>query len=235
MSELTGRRGHGGTLRRKIELASGLCARASNSFWGHEQLGEMIPDFLFLTHSVMRTSIPLMEAALERSRALQGSDPVAQELAAYLEKHIPEEAGEAEWVLEDLEVLGRTRGEALDRLPSWAVAALTGSQYYWIHHVHPVGFLGYMMVLEGVYPPDRSVVESAIARTGLPREAFRTYLEHADRDIAHSEELEETIDRLPLTELHVALIGVSAIATLHLMTQCLESVVEVHTRGHVAN
>ena len=76
-------------------------------------------------------------------------------------------------------MLGRPRSDVLARPPSPTVAALVGSQYYWIFHFHPVALLGYIAVLEG-YPPSMAMIDQLEAGTGYPREAFRTMIAHAE-------------------------------------------------------
>ena len=152
--------------------------------------------------------MPLTEAA----RELSDTVPLAPSLAAYLEEHVGEELHHDETLLADLELLGVDRTSVLARMPPPAIAALVGSQYYWIFHHHPVAFLGFVAVMEG-YPPTPELIETLIARTGLRREAFRTYAEHAELDPGHRDHLDRTIDALPLTAEHEAAIGLSAIAT----------------------
>ena len=156
--------------------------------------------------------MPLTEAALARSRELPETDPLAVPLAAYLEEHVDEELGHDETLLDDLELVGVDRASAVARMPSPTVAALVGSQYYWILHYHPVAFLGFVAVMEG-YPPTTELIEELIERTGFPPEAFRTYVEHADLDPGHRDHLDRTLDSLALTAEHESALGVSAIAT----------------------
>ena len=125
------------------------------------------------------------------------NDPLAAPLARYLEEHVDEELGHDETLLDDLELLGVDRASVLARMPSPAVAALVGSQYYWILHYHPVAFLGYVALMEG-YPPTPELIDELIERTGFPRDAFRTYVEHAELDPGHRDHLDRTIDSLPL-------------------------------------
>jgi hypothetical protein len=162
--------------------------------------------------------VPLTRVALDRANEL-GDDPAG--LAAYLELHVDEELGHDETLLDDLVLLGLERGEVLERMPSPAVASLVGAQYYWILHHHPVAFLGYVGVMEG-YPPTDELVELLVARTGFPREAFRTFSEHGELDPGHRDHLDRTLDALPLTERHEQVIGASAIATVGLATTALE-------------
>jgi Iron-containing redox enzyme len=165
--------------------------------------------------------VPLTEAALARTRELPVKDPLAEPLASYLEEHVGEELHHDETLLDDLDVLGVDRPSVVERMPSPAVAALVGSQYYWIRHYHPVAFLGYVAVMEG-YPPTPELIETLIARTGFPRDAFRTYVEHAELDPGHRDHLDRTIDSLPLDASHESALGVSAITTAALATRTLE-------------
>jgi len=105
--------------------------------------------------------VPLTDAALGRSRQLVGTDPLAAALASYLEEHVDEELGHDETLLDDLELLGVARDRVLAQMPSPAVAALVGSQYYWIIHYHPVAFLGFVAVMEG-HPPTPELIETLI-------------------------------------------------------------------------
>ena len=212
-------------LRQKIGLMLPTLNEASGTLWSHERLAEFFPDFLFVTHCVMRTSVPLMESALGQARQMQESDPVAAGLAEYLAKHIPEEKNHDEWLLDDLVALGVERRAVLDRVPPATVAALTGSQYYWIFHYHPVALLGYIAVLEG-YPPTVDHLEEAVARTGLPRDGFRTFFKHAHLDLYHRQDLFDTLDELPLTEKHQTILGISGMRTVHLVARSLKELVD---------
>jgi Iron-containing redox enzyme len=191
----------------------------------HPRLHELWPEYLILQHQIIRATVPLTEAALARSRELDGTDPLAAPLAAYLEEHVDEELQHDETLLGDLKVLGLDRSSVVERMPSPAVAGLVGSQYYWILHHHPVAFLGYVALMEG-YPPTPELIEMLIERTGYPREAFRTYVEHAELDPGHRDRLDRTIDSLPLNARHETAIGISAIATASLAARSLEEILE---------
>ncbi len=151
------------------------------------------------------------------------SDPVADGLADYLDRHIEEELGHDEWVLEDLEVLGVDRASVLSRVPSPAVARMIGSQYYWALHYHPVAVLGYMSVTEG-YPTSPRLIERLIESTGLPRRAFRTLIEHAELDTDHGDELDRVVDSLPLSRELEEVVALSAMSSVDLMARCIEEV-----------
>jgi len=169
--------------------------------------------------------VPLTETAFERARELPESDPLAEPLAEYLEEHVGEELHHDETLLGDLGRVGLDRAEVLARMPSPAVAALVGSQYYWILHYHPIAFLGFVGVMEG-YPPTPELIESLVERTGYPREAFRTYVEHSELDPRHRDHLDRTIDSLPLEPRHEVALGLSAIATAGFAARALEELLD---------
>jgi hypothetical protein len=130
-------------LRNKLELVLPALLATDRQLIGHPELRGIYPEFLVMVHGIVRATVPLMETALTTARTLP-DDQVAALLADYLEHHIPEERGHDDWLLADLESIGVPRDQVLRRIPSPAIAALVGSQYYWVQHVHPVGLLGYM-------------------------------------------------------------------------------------------
>jgi hypothetical protein len=215
---------HSAALRLKLELAGDEYDRAAHALWRHSRLAELIPDYLFRTHSIIRASVPLMEAARDRAASLAARDPVAASLAKYLGQHVNEERHHDDWLLDDLEELGTSREAVWSRMPSPTVAALVGAQYYWIHHHHPVAVLGYIAVLEG-NPPVESQIAEVIERTGLPERAFRTFIKHARLDPHHRDDLNSALDAMPLTEEHETLIATSALETQHLLALSLREVV----------
>lgn len=79
-----------------------------------------------------------------------------------------------------------------------------------------------MMVREG-YPSSAEAVEALIARTGYPRVAFRTMERHSRLDLHHRDDL---VDGLPLQEEHHAIMGVSALHTMHMMIQANRELLE---------
>ena len=223
MSELSQSR----RLRTKLRLAEPRLAEVARRFWGQPRLAEAYPDFLFLVHSMIRTSVPLMREAAETARGLAPSDPLGAPLAAYYERHAREELHHDDWVLDDLEALGIGRGEVLARRPSTAVAALVGAHYYWVRHVHPVALLGYLAVLEG-NPPDADHLDEVRRRTGLPEAAFRTLTLHAHLDQHHRDDLWDEIDRLALTPDTAGLLAVAAFHTIEQVSLGLEEILVRH-------
>ncbi|MGN6799804.1 MAG: hypothetical protein ACTHKS_16805 [Gaiellaceae bacterium] len=88
-----------------------------------------------------------MEAALERARVLAPTDEVAAPLAAYLERHLIEEAHHEEpggAILDDLEATGVDVAAMVDEAASDKIATLLALQHAWIRDEHPVAVLGFL-------------------------------------------------------------------------------------------
>ncbi len=88
-----------------------------------------------------------MEAALARARDAAARDPVARGLAAYLERHVAEEAHGDEpggALLDDLEALGVDVRRLREEPPAPQIAALVRAQRDWIEREHPVALLGFL-------------------------------------------------------------------------------------------
>jgi pyrroloquinoline quinone (PQQ) biosynthesis protein C len=195
-------------LRQKLALARGS---STQRFWARPDLRQILPEFLFLTHCIIRASVPLMQAAADVARI--SKNETSRQIADYFSHHVTEEASHDEWLLDDMEVLGLQRNEILIRVPSAEVAELVGAQYYWLHHADPIALLGYVAVLEGD-PPREDELEAAAHRTGLPHDAFRTFISHAKLDPNHKQELDDFIDSLLLSSQQQSLLTVSAITTV---------------------
>src|SRR5262249_35424488 len=146
-------------LRQKIALVVRPVATAYDALVEDPRLPALWPEYLVQQHMIIRATVPLTRAALTRSQELSDGDPLGPPLAAYLEEHIDEEVGHDETLLDDLELLGLDRANVLGRMPSPTVAALVGSQYYWILHYHPVAFLGFVALMEG-FPPTPELIET---------------------------------------------------------------------------
>jgi len=214
-------------LRRKIQLVLPQLVATSRALADHPRIAAVLPDYMITMHCIIRASVPLMRVARASCEGLAGDDPVASAMAPYLARHIREELHHDEWLLEDLKLLGFDRTAVLGRAPAPTVAAMVGSQYYWISHYHPVALLGYIAVMEG-YPPTIGQVDELVARTGHPRAAFRTMLRHAQLDPNHRDDLDELLDDLPLGPGHAALVGVSAFHTVDLGCRAIHDVLERH-------
>jgi len=215
--------GNAERLRGTLGLVLGASVSAAARLIDHPRVRELYPEYLFMSHCIIRASVPLMETALDRARSIGPDDPVAAGLADYLRTHIDEERDHDEWLLEDLEALGFDRFAILARPPSPTVAWAVGAQYYWILHHHPVVLLGWIGLLEG-YPPTPEVIDRLMAATGYAPEAFRTLALHAELDPGHGDELFEALDSLPLSPDQLTAVGLNAISSVHLLARALDEV-----------
>lgn len=218
---------HSERLKAKIRLAYPRLGEVSWRFWNDANLVDLYPEFLVVLHTMIRSSVPMMEEAAEAAERRAPDDPVAEPLAAYYRHHAKEETGHDDWLLDDLEVLGVPRDDVWSRLPPTPVASVVGAQYYWMRHVHPVAFLGYLAVLEG-NPPSVEHLQDVQRRTDLPEEAFRTLVKHAKLDPHHRDDLLALIDRLPLSAAHHELLALSAFHTIEQVSLVLREVLEAH-------
>lgn len=218
-------------LRRKIELVLGEYAAPGRLLLAHPHAAEVYPHYLATLYYLPATAMALMDAALQRAEAIAADDAVAGALVPYLERHMEEELHGGEpgaGVVTDLEAIGFDAGALRSDPPPAKIAALVGAQYFWIFHGHPVALLGYLGVIEGFHPRSEAV-ERLVERTGLAREGFAQLFEHADLDVAHSRELDDLLDALPLTPFHEQLLGLSALQTVELLSDALLDVVERHS------
>lgn len=209
-----------------MTLAEGPFAHACRRLFHSPRVAELFPEYLIRTHCIIRATVPLMEAAVREAGRRAHDDPVAAGVSSYLARHAREEEDHDEWLLQDLATLGVSRSDVLARVPSPTVASLVGAQYYWALNYHPVALLGYFAFMEG-YPPAPSLIEYLIERTGFPPEAFRTMAEHGELDGNHRDQLDETIDGLPITRDQEVVMGLSVLSGLPLLARTLEEVLEV--------
>ena len=203
----------GQRLRALLRFAERPLAAAAERFWSQPRLAEMFPAFLLRVYCAARASICLMEAALRRAEELGPDDEIGARLAEYYRRHISEERDHPRWLLADLEALGVDRARVIAAPASPAVAALVGAHYVWVEGSHPVAALGHFAVLEG-HPPSARELEGLRQRTGLPPEAFRFLLAHAEIDPHHAADLFRLLDELPLSRAQSSLVGLAALHTV---------------------
>ena len=166
-----------------------------------------------------------MQAALDECerRAVAG-DPIAAAYGEYLSHHIPEEIGHDVQCLDDLEALGFDRVLVKTQLPGPSLVSLIGMQYYWINHRHPIAFTGYASSIEGSTVSPAKIQELQL-KSGLPENGFRMLAWHSAHDPEHSGTLNELIDKLPLTEAQLSLIGVNIANSNALIARSLDELI----------
>jgi pyrroloquinoline quinone (PQQ) biosynthesis protein C len=183
---------HSEVVRAKIALFGGRLGHTAYRFWTSPDFPRLYREYIFQSHSIIRASVPLMQAAMGACSLPQhASDPALQGFAHYLRHHIPEETGHHEWILDDGEAMGLERAVILARLPKESATELVGVQYYWIHHYNPIALAGFIATMEGD-PPTTEFVEDIARRNGLPLNCFTSFLYHARIDPQHRRDLDGT-------------------------------------------
>ena len=211
-------------LRRTITLIRGPLDARIHSVWFHPRLAENFPEFLFAMHGVTASSAPAMRLAAERAAALPVADSHRTWLSDYLLEHAEEEQGHETWLEADLASFGFGGDQVRGRLPYPSVAALVGAQYYWMLHVHPIAYLGYIAVLEA--PTLIDFLEEVSARTGIPLSSMSGHVLHATLDPTHVAEFDAMLDQLELTPELQDLITVSAITTIARLEDVFSDILE---------
>ena len=214
-------------VRGRIELCAPALQAVFRDLWETEPRREITIAFLVLLHQIMRASVPLMERAAERCDQLEGTDKLVPLLGRYYRHHISEELQHDTWALEDLKSAGCDPAEILSITPSVEVARLVGTQYYWVHHHHPLMLLGYIAVLEA-FPPAESKIDEIRDRSGLPESTFRTLRIHGDLDPTHSAEIDQTFDTLPLDQRHLEMVGLSVLHSCEALAASVRALRPLH-------
>jgi hypothetical protein len=220
----------GARLRLTIRLAAPRIDHLSRRFWTHPHLRELFPEYLLTLYASMRATVPLLDIAAERARAMASDDPVAAALAPYFVHHAHEELHHDDWLLQDMELLGIEGSVARSRRAPADVAEMIGAQYYLLQFSHPVSLLGCFAVLEGS-PPEIDVLDQVAARTRLPKAALRTLYKHAQLDPHHRDDLDDLVNSLPLSPEHSALMGLSALHTIDKLGGILERLLDFQEGG----
>lgn len=163
--------------------------------------------YLVERYHYVKFGCPFME--LVASRLDAGYEPVTD----YLKRHIEEERGHEERVLNDLEALGYERERVRRSLPARETIALIGSQLYMIQVLNPIGYLGYIYALES-NPPTLEAINALSQRLGIPLTALLTLTEHAKADPKHLTELSRVLDSEVITREAQGVIAYNVKATL---------------------
>jgi pyrroloquinoline quinone (PQQ) biosynthesis protein C len=180
----------------------------------------------FETHPVVFASVA-DGMSIERYRALLGElyqivwhfNPICAAAASritdeyanvrdFLYRHMHEEAGHEQWVLNDLEAVGVSREHTIARSASANVLALLGYNYWASDRKHPCSVLGMMYVLEvlaAVYGgPFSTTIRETLFLEGERGTSFLS--SHASLDAAHMVELRNILNQLTLADAQNAVI-----------------------------
>lgn len=213
---------HFSRLKAKTQFISNRAFHTNRVFREHPKLPQICTDYIIFNHCVARATIPLMKQVVKQAKTIP-NDPVCKPLIDYMLQHIEEEKDHDKWFARDLGALGISESEITQRMPSPNIAALIGSQYYWVNHHHPVAFLGYICSTEA-YPPSEESVQELIDRSHLPEAGFDTLMLHAKLDQDHKHEIVEHLDNLPLTTWHEEIIQMSSLQTFRYLALITEDI-----------
>lgn len=212
-------------LRRKMSLFGVALQADHDRFWCAPDVAGRYPFLLREVYSISRMA-PGSQMEKVGQFALSLPDEASQRVGAYLLHHAEEERGHWEWILDDLAVLGVVdRKKEEQRPPSVHATAVVGCGYVWAMNYHPAAYLGYMSMFEG-HPYTVEFLEEQILKTGLPREAFRYYLDHARLDQMHAAEIHGLLDDLSLPPEAEQAITLCALQTQTLLHELLKSILE---------
>ena len=209
-------------LRAKTQFISNRAFHTNQIFRDHPKLSQICTDYIIFNHCVARATIPLMEQVVKKAKEIT-DDPVCPPLIEYMQQHIEEEKDHDKWFARDLGALGISEQELANRMPSPNIAALIGSQYYWVNHHHPVAFMGYICSTEA-YPPTEESVQELIDKSQLPAAGFDTLMLHAKIDQGHKHEIVDHLNDLPLTPWHEDIIQMSAFQTFRYLALITEDI-----------
>jgi len=212
-------------LAKNMQLMKLRAGEVGNQFKALAQYPEVCIEHGFINYMIASSTVPLLEEALRCAKLLP-DDIVCQQLTGYLRRHIAEETDHDTWFLDDLEAFGLAKEDIKRRMPPPNMAAMVGSQYYWIRHHHPVSILGYLACLE-INHPTVEYVESLINSSNLPAKGFDTFMEHAKLDVHHKNDIIDMINNLPLTEELYQMIEMSAFQTYRYVALVMEDVCRV--------
>lgn len=219
-----GESSHSQRLRAVLAMADSRLKLLVRDTWFHPRFEVLYPEFLFAMYGVTMASAPAMRMAARCCEEAGTGDELNQWLREYYLEHAAEEDGHGEWLLADLVSLGVARERVLGRLPYASVAGLVGSQYYWMRHVHPIAYLGYIAVVEA--PADIEFLHEVSERSGIPLTSMSCHVRHAELDPGHVAEFDATLDSLSLTWGQRDLITVSAITTIGHLERVFEDILE---------
>jgi pyrroloquinoline quinone (PQQ) biosynthesis protein C len=136
-----------------------------------------------------------------------------------------EEKGHEEWVMNDLEVMGVGRMEALRYRPSNALLALNGYNYWTADRRHPCAVLGMVYALEVVASVYGGPIAAAIKESLLLEEGrgISFITSHVTMDAEHMAELRVVMNKITDSDAQDAIVE-STIFNFEQFTRVLEGV-----------
>jgi hypothetical protein len=179
-----------------LDVARDGIDAVSSELTASDAFPRLLADWFCILWDVIRATTPVLGHCQRRLDTMPQDDEFNGVLRDFYLLKLTEEHDHDQMLVGDLGRLGVAREQLQQRIPPAPIAAMVGSQYYYIDYVHPAAYLGYVGLLEA-YPAKLDQLENLIERSGAPPEAWSTYRMHAEVDAWHREELAEILDRVP--------------------------------------
>lgn len=177
---------------------------------------------LELFHVVWHFNPVCAEAAARMGRP---DDEGLQPLRHFLYRHMHEETGHEDWVLNDLTAIGVPAAQARQHAPSAHTLALVGYNHWAASRLHPCSVLGMLYALEviaSVYggPFANAIRESLL----LQGDAGVSFIDsHSTMDAQHMAELRTVLNLVPEGEARAAVLQ-SVRVNFHHFTRIVEAI-----------
>ena len=143
----------------------------------------------------------------------------------FLYRHMHEESGHEQWVLNDLDAV-RVRGDAaIAHVPSVDVLGLNGFNYWSADRRHPCSILGMMYVLEVIASVYGGPFATAVKETlFLADDRGTSFIgSHAEMDAKHMAELRDVLNSIESGDARTSVIE-SAIVNFHYVTRIFSAI-----------
>lgn len=143
----------------------------------------------------------------------------------FLYKHMEEEAGHEEWVLNDLLAMGVDRQFALTAAPTLRLLGLTGYNYWMADRRHPCAVLGMVYALEVIASVYGGPITSAIKESLLLESdrGISFISSHATLDAEHMADLRVVMNQIHDNEAKDAIVEATAF-NFYQFTRILEAI-----------
>ena len=163
--------------------------------------------------------------AAAASRMGTPANETLQPIRHFLYEHMHEESGHETWVLNDLEAIGVTPGDARAHAPSVHTLALNGFNYWGADRRHPCSVIGMLYALEvisSVYGgPFASAIRERLLLDGEHGVSF--IASHASLDAQHMAELRQVINQIRDDSARAAVVE-SVKINFHHFTRIVEAI-----------
>lgn len=118
-------------------------------------------------------------------------------LRVAMTEYIKEETGHEEWILNDIRACGGDAERVRRAQPGMAAEIMVAYAYDTIARVHPAGFLGMVLVLEGTSTEVATRAALALKSSlSLPDSAFTYLSSHGTLDISHIRFFQSLVNRI---------------------------------------